>query len=466
MTNEETPATSSSQWLPQSDQPTPPQGAAAQEGLAARPTEPLGPTGGVATGADGDGQAQAAGWPAPNSADAGPAVSPGAPGSPTATAVFPPLAVDPGNGAGAHPYGSAGTAQPQPKGQRGRVAGLLASAAAIALLAGAVGGFAGYRLADGQSPLTAIAASPAGTGTSPAAEGSIAAIAEAVTPAVVNIEATSGSQGGTGSGFVITSDGYIVTNNHVVDGARSISVIWSDGTREEAELVGADSGYDLAVLKVDRNGLPTVQLGSSGSTKVGDTAIAVGSPLGLSGTVTTGIISALDRPVTAGGGDSSAFINAIQTDAAINPGNSGGPLLNGSGEVIGVNSAIATLGGGLGGQSGSIGLGFAIPIDTASRIVDEIISTGSAQTPVIGVQIQDSEEGPQVGEVTPGGPAEAAGLEAGDIITEVNGREVSDSTELIVAIRAYAVGDVVTLTVDSGGDVREVDVKLAARSQS
>ena len=463
MTNEETPATSSSQWLPPSGHPTPPGVAAGQ------PSPPPGATGHPAASAHWTGHAVPSGrvaHPTEPLGQPGGEPAAGAPGSPTATAVFPQLAADPGRGAGSPPYEPTAPAPQQSGNQRGRTAGLLASAAAIALVAGAVGGFAGYRVADGQSPLAAIAAAPAGTGVSPAAEGSVAAIAEAVTPAVVNIEATSGSQGGTGSGFVVTSDGYIVTNNHVVEGARSISVIWSDGTREEAELVGADSGYDLAVLKVDRKGLPAVQLGSSGSVKVGDTAIAVGSPLGLSGTVTTGIISALDRPVTAGGGDSSAFINAIQTDAAINPGNSGGPLLNGSGEVIGVNSAIATLGGGLGGQSGSIGLGFAIPIDTASRIVDEIIQTGSAQTPVIGVQIRDSENGAQVGEVTPGGPAEAAGLVAGDVITAVNGREVSSATELIVAIRAYAVGDVVTLTVASGGDVREVDIELAAQSQS
>jgi putative serine protease PepD len=354
-------------------------------------------------------------------------------------------------------------AGPQPQGhQRGtsrRTVALVAGAGLIALVAGAAGGVVGYQLSSDGGSATAITAAPDGSSqASPPAEGSIAAIAAAVTPAVVNIETGTGS----GSGSVISADGYVLTNNHVIAGADAITVNFADGTSADANLVGANPDYDLAVLKVDRTGLPVVALGSSDAVVVGDTAIAVGSPLGLSGTVTSGIISALDRPVTAGGQGDTSFINAIQTDAAINPGNSGGPLLNANGEVIGVNSAIATLGSGLGGQSGSIGLGFAIPIDTAKRIADEIIRTGSAETPGIGVSVEDTDQGATVAEVSPSGPADQAGVEAGDVITEVDGQPVGDTTELIVAIRDNAVGDTVTLTIQRDGREQQIDVTLSA----
>jgi putative serine protease PepD len=362
--------------------------------------------------------------------------------------------------AGWPPPGSGGeqpVPQPQPKSPRTGL--LLAGAAVVALLAGGVGGAVGYQLADDGSGSAIAVAPEGGNQASPPADGSIAAIAAAVTPAVVNIDTGSGS----GSGFVISSDGYIVTNNHVIEGANNIRVTFSDGSTAAADLVGANADYDLAVLNVDRTGLPIVVLGSSDAVLVGDTAIAVGSPLGLPGTVTSGIISALDRPVTAGGADDTSFINAIQTDAAINPGNSGGPLLNADGEVIGVNSAIATVGAGvLGGQSGSIGLGFAIPIDTTSRIAEEIIATGTAQTPGIGVSIENAENGARVAEVVPGGPADDAGIEDGDVITEVDGEPVGDTTELIVAIRDNAVGDSVTLTIERSGREQQVDITLGA----
>lgn len=345
--------------------------------------------------------------------------------------------------------------------KRKRSVGVLASATVLALGAGFGGGYLGYQVAA-DSPSATIAAPVSGAGVSPAADGTIAAVAAAVTPAVVNIEASSNGQGGTGSGFVITSDGYIVTNNHVIDGASDITVNFADGSSTSAELVGADAGYDIAVLKVNKTGLPVAALGSSAAVNVGDTAIAVGSPLGLANTVTSGIVSALDRPVTAGGQDSTSFINAVQTDAAINPGNSGGPLLNGDGEVIGVNSAIASLGASAGGQAGSIGLGFAIPIDTANRIVQEIIDTGSAQTPVIGIQVADGPNGPEVADLTPGGPAEAAGLQVGDVVTEVDGRTVRDATELIVAIRDNAVGDTVNLLVLRNGSELDLSLVLTA----
>ena len=240
---------------------------------------------------------------------------------------------------------------------------------------------------------------------------------------------------------------------------------FTDGRTSSARLIGDNPGYDLAVIKVDETDLPAVTLGSSGALQVGDTAIALGSPLGLQGTVTSGIVSALNRPVTAGGQGELAFINAIQTDAAINPGNSGGPLVDGNGAVIGINSAIASLGVGQGGQPGSIGLGFAIPIDTASRIASEIIATGTSETPIIGVSLDRGFSGPgaRVAGVTDGGPAAAAGLGEGDVITQLNGALVVNSTDLIVDVRSLAPGEQVTLTVERDGQLREVTLVLDAQ---
>jgi putative serine protease PepD len=348
---------------------------------------------------------------------------------------------------------------------KSRVGLLITSAALIALFGGAVGGAVGYTVAQSNSSSPLMIA--AGGSITPAA-GSIAAVAAAVQPSVVQLN-VSGSQGeGTGTGFVVSSDGYIVTNNHVVGDAGdsgTIDVTFVDGSTATGKLVGANPGYDIAVVKVDRTDLTALTLGSSDAVNVGDIAIAIGSPLGLQGTVTSGIISALDRPVTAGGRGDLAYINAIQTDAAINPGNSGGPLVNASGEVIGVNSAIATLG--MGDASGSIGLGFSIPIDTAKRIVDELINTGTSQTPIIGVQLETDFAGPggAVEVVTPGSPADAAGLQEGDVITKVGDNLISDSTELIVAIRANAPGDEIELTVLRNGQTLTVPLTLTAADQ-
>ncbi|MGD9956908.1 MAG: S1C family serine protease, partial [Candidatus Nanopelagicales bacterium] len=264
---------------------------------------------------------------------------------------------------------------------------------------------------------------------------------------------------------------YILTNNHVVEGAAgggSLTVRFQDGWTVPAKIVGRDTSYDLAVIKVERTGLPVATLGNSDGIVVGDSTIAVGSPLGLEGTVTAGIVSALNRPVTAGGSGSNSFINAIQTDAAINPGNSGGPLLDAEGKVIGVNSAIASLGASNGGQSGSIGLGFAIPINQAKRVAEEIISTGVSSHPIIGVSVDSryTGVGAKVQDVTAGGPAEAAGIKAGDVIVDVNGRAVSDSTELIVAIRTYTPGEKITLGIQDGSSVRTVEVTLGSDSST
>ncbi|MDB0018657.1 trypsin-like peptidase domain-containing protein, partial [bacterium] len=296
----------------------------------------------------------------------------------------------------------------------------------------------------------------------------IADLAAQAQPAVVQLNVGGAEGEGTGSGFVISEDGYIVTNHHVAGGVGedgTVEVVFSDESTATGTLVGSDAGYDLAVVKVNRDGLPTLPLGSSSDVRVGDVAVALGSPLGLQGTVTSGIVSALERPVTAGGQGqgSTSFINAIQTDAAINPGNSGGPLLNGSGEVIGVNTAIASLGA-VGGPGGSIGLGFAIPIDTAQRIVDEIISTGSSTTPVIGVSLDTSFTGPgaRVAEVTPGSGADLAGIQDGDVITAIDGDVIGESTELIVSIRSNAPGDSVELTILRDGRTQDVTVTLTA----
>ena len=346
--------------------------------------------------------------------------------------------------------------------RKSRTGALIAGVAVGALFAGTVGGAVGYTLAENNSPSTITVAS---AGAVAPAAGSIAAVAAAVQPSVVQLNVSGADGEGTGTGFVVSGDGYIVTNNHVAGGAGDggkIDVTFSDGSTATGKLVGADAGYDLAVVKVDRTELPALTLGSSDAINVGDTAIAIGSPLGLQGTVTSGIVSALNRPVTAGGQGDTSYISAIQTDAAINPGNSGGPLVNGAGEVIGVNSAIATLG--MGAASGNIGLGFAIPIDTAKRIVDEIINTGTSQTPIIGVQLDLNFAGPggAVSEVTVDSPADSAGLQSGDVITKVDGLLITDPTALIVAIRANAPGDTIELTVLRNGETLSVPLTLVA----
>jgi putative serine protease PepD len=289
------------------------------------------------------------------------------------------------------------------------------------------------------------------------APGSVADIAKRVIPSVVSIEASANNRGSSGTGFVIESSGYILTNNHVIAGAvaskGTIEVTLNSGQTYVAKVVGRDSSYDLAVLKISTTGLTALQLGDSDKVAVGDSVIAIGSPLGLTGTVTLGIISAKDRAVTAGeAGNDNSFINALQTDAAINPGNSGGPLVDSTGAVIGVNSAIATLGSSFGSQTGSIGLGFAIPINQARKTADQLIKNGKATYPVLGVSIDMKDDGNgaliSLGDkaILPGGPAALAGLKAGDIITKFDGRTITSSEELIVAIRSKSVGDKVVLT--------------------
>ena len=337
---------------------------------------------------------------------------------------------------------------------------------------GTAGGALGYLAADfsnGVSNTTSqVSETSKPVAITPATE-TVSQIVQNVKPSVVSIKAEGNSGSGTGSGFIYREDGYIVTNNHVaapaINGGK-LTVYLEDKTSFEAKLVGRNASYDLAVLKIDATGLKPVNIGDSSAINVGDLTVAFGSPLGLTGTVTSGIVSAINRPVTAGGADDQSFISAIQTDAAINPGNSGGPLVNGQGQVIGVNSAIATLGNGT--QSGSIGLGFAIPINQAQRVITEIIETGKSSTPIAGISIDSTYDGvgAKIAEVVADGPAASTDLKVGDIVTKINGEVVEDSTELIVAIRRNNPGDTIVLIVkNSAGNEREVSVVLGSREE-
>jgi len=339
-----------------------------------------------------------------------------------------------------------------------------ALAVVIALIAGAVGAVIG------RGSSTDIGANLVDTkNIVERAPDSIAALAARVIPAVVSISVKASSGSDTGSGFFLDSNGYILTNNHVVRSAvtnGTITVELSNGKKYPAKLIGRDASYDLAVLKIDVTSAPTLQLGNSDNVLVGDAVIAIGSPLGLSGTVTSGIISSKNRAVTTGdGAGESSFINALQTDAAINPGNSGGPLVDTTGAVIGVNSAIATLG--YGSQSGSIGLGFAIPINQAKKTADQLIKNGSATYPIMGISVDTRFTGTgalissETNGITPGGPASKAGLKIGDVITKIDGKAIENSDELIVAIRSKNIGDRVKIEYQRNNVTRETTVTLA-----
>jgi S1-C subfamily serine protease len=282
----------------------------------------------------------------------------------------------------------------------------------------------------------------------------VKSIAALVTPSVVTIKVTSSLGSGTGSGSVYKSDSnvsYIITNNHVIENAvttGTISVELLNGNSLVAQIVGRDSTYDLAVLKVNRGNLPTVTVGDSSKISVGDPVVAIGSPLGLASTVTSGIVSALNRPVTTGTSGAESFVNAIQTDAAINPGNSGGALLDSLGRIIGVNSAIATLSSGA--VSGNIGVGFSIPINEAKRVIDELIATGKSTRPFLGVEFDTTftGTGAKILRLTSGEAAEKAGISVGSIITSIGGLRIADTTAAVVRIRSYAPGSTVSIVVD------------------
>ena len=331
-------------------------------------------------------------------------------------------------------------------------------------------------LADNDpAPVTTPAVAQADTdatgaldGASAPAAGSIADIAAQVTPSVVRIDARSARGAGSGSGVVYRADGYIVTNNHVVANAQSVSVTLPDGKEYAAEVVGTDPVSDLAVVRVDATDLPVATFATD-TPAIGDSTIAIGSPFGLDGSVTAGIVSALNRSVTAQG---APLVDLIQTDAAINPGNSGGALVDGTGAVIGINTVIATSGG------GSDGIGFAIPVATVTSVADQIIDQGSVAHAYLGVRGQTVDpqvsqmyglgvdRGAVIAQVEDGSPAAEAGLQRGDIVTAIGDTPVTSFEELAGRIQRQPVGDTVTLTVVRNGQERQVDVTLAERPGS
>ncbi|HEX3780458.1 MAG TPA: trypsin-like peptidase domain-containing protein [Pseudonocardiaceae bacterium] len=344
-----------------------------------------------------------------------------------------------------------------------------------ALLVGAVGGVTGWALGNGGSSLTdvgdTLTQSNAGTERAP---DSVAGITARVAPAVVSLEVQAGTSGDVGSGVVIDPKGYILTNNHVIaaaaGGAGTITAVFSSGARVPATIVGRDPVTDLAVIKVDATNLTVIKLGTSGALKPGDPVIAIGSPLGLAGTVTSGIVSALNRPLLVPGenGGPSVVYDAIQTDAAINPGNSGGALVDATGALVGINSANQTFGGSDsgGGGGGSIGLGFAIPIDQAIKVAQSLIRTGTVKHAVLGVSTRDvsatASLGAQVDNVIAGGAAAAAGIAEGDVITKFGGRSISSSVELQVAVLDDQPGQTVTVQFARQGQQHTVQVTLTS----
>jgi putative serine protease PepD len=365
---------------------------------------------------------------------------------------------------------------------------LVATAAAVALLAGFAGGFLGGQLASNSSSsdssLTQLNTSaPVSENRGAAPAGSVQEVAATVLPSTVSVLASSSTSGGEGSGIILTADGLILTNNHVVEGATDLQVRFNDGTTATAEVVGKTASDDLAVIKAQGvSGLSPATLGSSGNLLVGQPVVAIGSPLGLSATVTSGIVSALNRPVrtssteqTQGGqAGQDTVMNAVQTDAAINPGNSGGALVDMSGAVIGINSAIASLSTPSdGSQAGSIGVGFAIPIDQAKRIAQEIINTGKATHAVLGASVRDASSGSsqissgaELADITSGSGAAAAGLQSGDVVTKVGGQSVESADALIAAIRSAQPGGTTDIIYTRGPDTETVTVTLGSAPAS
>ncbi|MEU7064131.1 trypsin-like peptidase domain-containing protein [Streptomyces sp. NPDC046161] len=406
----------------------------------------------------------------------------GAEGWPPPPPAVPAYGADGGHGGGTWgaPLTAHGAPGPKPKGRGGLVAGVLVAA----LLAGGVGGGVGYWAAerghDGAGSTTITATTPKDLKREP---GSVAGLAAGALPSVVTIEASAGDgEGGTGTGFVYDEEGHILTNNHVVASAANggkLTATFSNGKKYDAEVVGRAQGYDVAVIKLKNApaGLKPLPLGDSDKVAVGDSSIAIGAPFGLSNTVTTGIISAKNRPVASGDGSGSknSYMSALQTDASINPGNSGGPLLDGRGAVIGINSAIQSAGnsGFGGGQAGSIGLGFAIPINQAKNVAQSLIKTGKPVYPIISVSVdlQAKVEGAKISEqgapanelVDPNGPAGKAGLKPGDIITQFGGKPIDSGPTLISEIWTYKPGDTVKLTYLRDGKPNTVDITLGSR---
>ncbi|AKG45115.1 trypsin-like peptidase domain-containing protein [Streptomyces xiamenensis] len=417
-----------------------------------------------------------------------PAGQAGTPGTPGAPGSYP--QAPPGDGLRRYdPWGvsapAAAEAADTADATRPRRGTLVFGAVVIALVAGLIGGGVGVYL-EREGQFSAVRLPQAGSERGSAPAGSIAGIAEAALPGVVTLHVQGGGAAGTGTGFVLDDRGHILTNAHVVRPAAgrngAIQVTFHSGDTASAEIVGQDAGYDLAVVKVTGvSGLTPLPLGDSDGVRVGDPVVAIGAPFDLAGTVTSGIISAVNRPITAGGEESDgsdvSYVNALQTDAPINPGNSGGPLVDLNGHVIGINSAIRAPEpmGADGGQAGSVGLGFAIPINQGKDIAEQLINTGRATHPVIGVTLDLSYRGTgaKVGTaagndggiaVEPGGPGDRAGLREGDVITAVNGERVRSGDELIVKIRSHRPGDELVLTVERDAEELRIPVTLGEAS--
>jgi len=344
--------------------------------------------------------------------------------------------------------------QPQrPPGSAAKIALGAAAALVIALGAGGVGGFVGYSLHPDSSPLQLVQEAPENA--APVIDrSSLASIAAAIQPAVVSIT----SNAGNGSGVIISEDGYIVTNNHVVGNSRNVRVTFNSGRSMTVPVIGTDEKTDLAVLKADASGLRFASWGNSDDVQVGDTVLAIGSPLGLDGSVTAGIVSAKHRTITVG--EQNIFRpapvttigDAIQTDAPINPGNSGGALVNTAGELIGINTAIATSG-----SNGNIGVGFAISANRAKVVTDQLIRGEPVSHPYLGVSIGNAEDGgAQIQQVQPGSPADQAGLQVGDVVIRVENRPITGSEALVAAIQSSTVGEELTLTVIRNGTERTI----------
>lgn len=366
-----------------------------------------------------------------------------------------------------------------PKRSRGGL--LFAGAVVLSVISAAVGGAVGVTMSSPHSRISTMTTANNGTAPTRVQPGSVEEVAAKVVPSVVKLETRLGRATAEGSGIVLDPDGLILTNNHVVsvpgagpDGlsGAETTATFNDGRIASFTIVGADPMSDIAVIRAKHmSGLTAITIGSSADLRVGQSVVAVGSPLGLESTVTAGIISALNRPVsTVGDADNqNTVLDAIQTDAAINPGNSGGALVNMNGELIGVNSAIATLGDSAGpdAKAGSIGLGFAIPVDQAKRIADQLIATGKASHASLGVRVTSdaNTHGARVVEVVNGGPAASAGLPSGAVVTKLDDRVIDSADALVAAVRSKAPGDTVTLTyTDPSGATKTVKVKLGEAS--
>jgi len=373
------------------------------------------------------------------------------------------------------PFGPQPAHQPEPAKPKRRGLALVALTALLVGTAGGVGGAAVYSATNDTSNTPSVTAPLSGNQAAPASapDGSVQNAAAKVLPSVVKIAVASQQGAGTGSGIVISKDGLIVTNNHVVAGGgpgAQISVMLNDGRTVPATVKGTDPLTDLAVIHADANNLTPATLGQSGKLAVGQGVVAIGSPFGLEATVTSGIVSALNRPVTSGDEqqDSTTVFPAVQTDAAINPGNSGGALIDLAGQVVGINSAIKTAGGSGQSQGGNIGLGFAIPIDQAKPIIDELVAKGKATHARLGVTVGDAQssdgltQGARLGEATSGGAADKAGLQAGDVVTAVDGKAIASGDALVAAVRSHRPGDQVKIDFTRNAKAQSVTATLGS----